>query len=362
MAAARYLRPGVRVLWRAPGSSQIGIDPRCAVVLDDLDPVDQSLLEQLPRLRGEPELNSYARDLGVGRAPVRALLDRLDDLGYLVRGAPLSDAADDRYWHLAAVAGHDRSAQRSAATVEIRGLDQLGLRIAQILAQAGTGRLLLEDSRAVTIDDLGVGAYRAQDLSRRREDVAFALLRSASPMTALTAPPGTRPDLVVLVEHGAVDAVRVRPLMREDVPHLPVLVRELDVVVGPLVRPGEGPCLRCLDLHHCDDDPRWPAVATQVTTRPPEGVETALGWFAASLAAHQVLAVADGRGVLVAGTSLEVSATYPLPRYREWAVHPDCGCQAPAGHDDAAVVARGHHDGPPGGVPRTLRSTARPRP
>lgn len=333
------------VLWRAPGSSQIGIDPRCAVVLDDLDPIQQSLLERLPRLGGEPELNSYARDLGVGRAPVRSLMDRLEKLGYLVHGVPLSDSADERYWHLAAVAGHVRSTQRHGVTVAIRGLDQLGLRIAQVLAQAGVGRVLLDDRRRVTIDDLGVGTYRAQDLSRRREDVAFALLRAASPMTALTAPAGTRPDLVVLVEHGAMDAVGVRPLMRDDVPHLPVLVRELDVVVGPLVRPGEGPCLRCLDLHRCDDDPRWPALATQVTARPPEGVETALGWFAASLAAHQVLAVADGRGVLVAGTSLEVSATYPLPRYREWAVHPDCGCTSLTEHDDAAAAPIRHHDG-----------------
>lgn len=345
MAAARYLRPGVTVLWRAPGVSQVGIDPRCAVVLEDLDPVTQGLLEQLPRLRGEHELNAYARDLGVGRAPVRALLDRLDALGYLVRGMPLSDAADDRYWHMATVAGHHRAGSRGRATVAIQGLDQLGLRVAQVLAQAGIGRLLLQDERPVTIDDLGIGTYRAHDLSRARQDVAFALLRAASPMTALSAPPGARPDLVVLVEHGAVDPVRARPLMREDIPHLPVLVRELDVVVGPLVRPGEGPCLRCLDLHHCDDDARWPAVATQLTARPPEGVETSLAWFGAALAAHQVLAVADGRGVLVAGTSLEVSATYPLPRYREWAVHPDCGCRSPAGHDDAAADPIGIHDG-----------------
>lgn len=334
------------MLWRAPGASQVGIDPRCAVVLDDLDPIQQGLLEQLPRLGGEPELNAYARTLGVGRAPVRALLDRLEERGYLVRALPISDSPDDRYWHLAAVAGHERPGQRSAASVMVSGLDQLGLRIAAILAQAGVGRVVLDDDRAVTLDDLGGGGYRAHDLGHPRRERAFTLLRAASPMTALTAPAGARPDLVVLVEHGAVDAVRARPLMRDDVPHMPVLVRELDVVVGPLVRPGDGPCLRCLDLHRSADDSRWPAVATQITARPPEGVETSLGWLGAALAAHQVLAVVDGRGVLVAGTSLEVSATYPLPRYREWAVHPDCGCTRLSEHDNAAVAPIGH----PGGV------------
>lgn len=326
MAQRRYLRPGAQVFWRRPGESQIGVDPRCAVVVDGLDPVEQGLLEQLPRLGGEPDLDVYARELGVGRAPVRRLLDRLAGTGLLVTQPPLLDGPDDRYWHLAEVAGHPRPLRRGEACVLVRGLDLLGLRVARILAQAGVGRLLLEDDAVVGLDDLAPDGYRGSDLGHPRRQQAFRLLRAGSPMTALTAPAGTRPDLVVLVAHGAVDPVVVRPLVRDDLPHLPVLVRELDVVVGPLVRPGQGPCLRCLDLHRTDDDPRWPAVATQLTGSPPTGVETSLGWLAAAVAAHQALAVVDGRGVLLASASLEVSATYPLPRYREWAVHPACGC------------------------------------
>lgn len=315
------------MFWRAPGESQVGVDPRLAVVVDGLDPVQQLLLERLPDLGGEAELNVLARDLGVGRAPVRALLDRLDETGYLTPRRPLVDTPDARYWDLAAVVGHERTAERARACIAVHGLDQLGFRLVRILAQAGVGRLLLEDARPVAVDDLSPDGYRIGDLSRPRRERATALLRCSYPTTALTAPNSMRPDLVVLVQHGAVDPVPVRPLVRDDVPHLPVLVRELDVVIGPLVRPGQGPCLRCLDLHRTTDDPRWPAIATQLTARPPEGIETALGWFAAALAAHQVLAVADGRGVLVAGTTLEISATYPLPRYREWAAHPACGCQ-----------------------------------
>src|SRR5690606_41330535 len=117
------------------------------------------------------------------------------------------------------------------------------------------------------------------------------------------APAGPRRGRVGLAGPGAVAPVVVRPRGRDALPHLPVLVRELDVVVGPLVRPGQGPCLRCLDLHRTDDDPRWPAVATQLTGSPPTGVETSLGWLAAAVAAHQALAVVDGRGVLLASAS-----------------------------------------------------------
>lgn len=328
------------MFWRRPGESQIAVDPRCAVVIDGLDPVEQALLEQLPRLGNESSLNAVARELGVGRAPVQRLLDRLDGTGFLITQGSIHDTPDSRYWHLAEVAGHGRPIGRHRACVQVVGLDQLGLRLARILAQAGIGRLLLDDDHPVTVDDVSPDGYRGSDVGQPRRERAFTVIRSGSPMTALSAPAETLPDLVVLVEHGAVDPVRVRPLVRADLPHVPVLVRELDVVVGPLVRPGQGPCLRCLDLHRAAEDPRWPAVATQLTARPPGGTETSLAWLAAALAAHQVLATIDGRGVLLVGTTLEISATYPLPRYREWAVHPDCGCSEVLLDADAA-----QHDG-----------------
>lgn len=326
----RYWRPGVRVFWRAPGISQVGIDPRCAVVIDDLDPIEQALLERLPELGSEADLNVMARDLGVGRLPVRRLLDRLDDAGYLTASAPIVDSPDLRYWNLAAVAGQQRPRDRRTAHIGIHGLDELGLRLARILTQAGIGSLVVADPCPVLDDDLSSDGYQPADVGHARAERAILLLRACASATTITSVPGQIPDLVILIEHGAADPVRVRPLMREDVPHLPVLVRELDIVIGPLIRPGAGPCLRCLDLHRTDEDPRWPAVATQITASPPTGSETSLSWLAASLAAHQALAHVDGRSVLLDGVTLEVTATYPLPRYREWAAHPECGCTAPA--------------------------------
>ncbi|MFV0252370.1 MAG: hypothetical protein ACK5H2_03440 [Beutenbergiaceae bacterium] len=324
----RYWRPGARVYWRSPGSSQIGLDPRCAVVIDDLDPVEQSLLERLPHLAGEADPAVLAR--GAGRTPVLRLLDRLEAAGYLVPDPPPHGGADVRYWQLADLAGQQRPRSRGGSTLQIQGLDQVGLRVARIVAQAGVGALLVTDEGPVLADDLSTDGYRATDLGHPREQRALARLRPGYPKTSFTVRPGTRPDLVLLIEHGAADPVRARPLMREDLPHLPVLIRELDVVVGPLVRPGAGPCLRCLDLARSDADSRWPAVATQVTARPPVGTESVLSWFAASLAAHQAMAWLDGRTTAVDGVSLEVAATYPVPRHRRWQVHPRCGCTAAA--------------------------------
>ena len=53
-----------------------------------------------------------------------------------------------------------------------------------------------------------------------------------------------------------------------DVPHLAVVFDDDGARVGPLVEPGAGPCLRCLDLGRRDADPAWPAIAAQLAGRP----------------------------------------------------------------------------------------------
>src|SRR5699024_7804819 len=141
-----------------------------------------------------------------------------------------------------------------------------------------------------------------------------------------SAPPYTRPDLVVLVEQDVSDPVRLRPLLREDVAHLLVVAREVDVVVGPLVVPGRGPCGRCVELHRTAADDRWPALATQLLGTAPRGVDASSALLAAGTAVGQVLAHLDGRPVATAGTSLVVDPRRPVPRTEQWPVHPDCGC------------------------------------
>jgi bacteriocin biosynthesis cyclodehydratase domain-containing protein len=207
----------------------------------------------------------------------------------------------------------------------------------------------------VTEADLLPGGASAPDLGRPREEAAidalrrcaatgpvgrFALADPADPidLAGLTdlaglEPDEERPDLVVLIEHGAADAGRADQLVSSDVPHLSVVVREDNVVVGPLVRPGDGPCLRCLDLHRGDRDCEWPSVLTQVlnpTADVPQPEETAVSILAAGLAALQVLGHLDGVGEpAAAGATLEVELPDGLIARRAWPAHPRCGCHWP---------------------------------
>jgi hypothetical protein len=107
------------------------------------------------------------------------------------------------------------------------------------------------------------------------------------------------------------------------------VVREATIVVGPLVVPGAGACLRCLDLHRADRDPLWPRVLAQLLpARGPQ--EVASAQLAASLAALQVLGHLDGvHRPAALGATLEVELPDGLVSRREWPAHAACGCTWP---------------------------------
>ncbi|MFC0682229.1 TOMM precursor leader peptide-binding protein [Lysobacter korlensis] len=78
--------------------------------------------------------------------------------------------------------------------------------------------------------------------------------------------------------------------LRRDVPHLPVVFSDTGVRVGPVLIPGDGPCLYCLELAHIDEDPAWPALATQLLGRRGHAETALLSTEAAVLAVRGVLA------------------------------------------------------------------------
>ncbi|WP_448073007.1 ThiF family adenylyltransferase [Georgenia yuyongxinii] len=340
-----HLRPGLTVLWRGPGESQVGLDPRCAVVLDGLTPGDQRVVEHLSRGPTPADLQRVGRAVGVEPERVRDLVTRLEAAGVLVtaptRPAWSLTAADpeEAYWSRLRADGDGAAVRASRASrgVAVVGLDRLGSCLAMFLAMGGVGTLLLDDESEVTEADLGT--FQPRDLGDRRAARAVAQLRAAFPRLRTSAPAGTRPDLVVTVSTAVADPVRLRRLRRAAVAHLPVVVGEVSVVVGPLVVPGRGPCTRCIDLHRVDADPAWPALAAQLLTAAPAATPATLAQMGAALAAHQVLAALDDRAVTVAGATLEVSALDPVPLVRQWAPHPACGCDAPPADGSAARAA-----------------------
>ncbi|PZR54997.1 thiamine biosynthesis protein ThiF [Xylanimonas oleitrophica] len=333
------LRPGTPVLDRGHGEVQLGTDPRWAVRVGGLDDAEVAWLRELAvRRHTSPTAAARRRGIDPGRRDEIALLLHhggfLQHTGTTDRQPPAvatvtatADGAADSPT-LGALradgAGRATLATRARRCVGVAGLGRTGAAVALHLATAGVGTLVLQDASPVQTTDLGLGAYRPGDVGRPRHETLAATLAQVAPRCRVRT--DGAPDVVVLVETHSPAPARYARLVGEGVPHLPVTVREADVVVGPFVLPGTTACARCADLHRTDDDPVWPALAAQLRggTEPPQ--ETTLAAAGASLACAQVLAHLDGLRPTSAGALLEVALPETLPEVRRVPPHPRCGC------------------------------------
>lgn len=315
------------MLWQGPTRVRIGMDPRWSVVLEDLSPSAARALATLPRgADDERSVRAAMRRESVPPDEAAAVLAHLRDARHLVP-ARTPDSPDTAAWGLLAADGDGAAVleRRRAAAVRVCGLGRLGAAVATTLAAAGVGRLELVDDAPVTRHDVGPSGARLPDVGSPRVSAVARALHDVAP-DVQTPPAGGAVDLVILVEQHVTDPAAHRPLVTDAVAHLSVVAREASVLVGPLVRPGVTPCLRCLDLHRTDADPDWPALAAQLACRAGDAVESVLAAVAGPLAAAQVLAFVDGRTATVEGATLEVPLPDAVPRLARWATHPACGC------------------------------------
>ncbi len=346
----RVISPSVVRLSRGPGTVQLGIDPRHAVVVGGLD----ARLERL--LRGQDcEGGDVASALGGETLRDRdtdALLRVLEGAGLLVDPSalavppgvdPIEDArlAPDRASAALVRGGSDAGRapvqRRSHAYVAVAGAGRVGAAVAVLLAAAGVGHLVVEDSAPLRPEDLRPGGQFAE-VGTRRGRVAEDAVRRSVPTVRQDAPsPAARPDVVVVAPADGLGRAQASRLLAEGCPHLLALVVETTGVVGPLVLPGRSSCLRCHDLHRADRDPAWPRLLDQVEhgAAVARACDATLAAIVAAQAAQQVLAHLDGERSAALDATLETALPGGLTRRRTWRSHPACGCQWQAGHPGA---------------------------
>lgn len=344
-AAPVLLRPGLRVLPRGDDEVQVGTDPRWAVRLVGLAPAEVHLWAQVDDTTDLTRLPARARAAGLDPVTVAATVDELSragltrarpDVTTAVHGPAAADAAAWSLLHPDA-AGDAVVLARADAVVGVVGLGPTGLGVARQLAAAGVGTLLLDDDTPVRSRDVTAGAHRWSDVGTPRAVASRRLLRDAAPGVRTD---DDRPaDVVVLVERDAADPVRATRLMGEHVPHVSVVVRAADASVGPFVRPGVDPCLRCLDLHRTDADAAWPTVLGALTRHDDDrlapGEVGVLASACAAVASAQVLALLAGTTPSLCGVTVELALPGLVPRERRWSAHPGCGCRTPPATTDA---------------------------
>jgi bacteriocin biosynthesis cyclodehydratase domain-containing protein len=326
------LPPHRSLLLRGSSARLVGLDPRTALVVDDLPPPLAQMLDELAAPAERVGLVARAVQRGADRDVAEELLGQLIDAGVLV------DADEP-----------DRVArQRAAAAVTVVGGGRVAAGTATGLALAGVGSVWIDADAdgAVQEGDLGTGLLDG-DRGRSAVDAVVDVVRRVAPSASAGRPPVRAvPDLCVLADAVVPEPTRLAALHRDRVAHLPVRLRDGTGIVGPLVLPGRSACLSCVELHRCARDPGWPGVTAQLVGRPGRGSAAAAAATAA-LGVAQVLAaldVAGGSGAVappVLGATLELDLASGELLRRPWPVHPDCTCGAPRPCRSASRAANG---------------------
>jgi hypothetical protein len=114
-------------------------------------------------------------------------------------------------------------------------------------------------------------------------------------------------------------------LVRDDVPHLWLAIRPGSARIGPFVEPGRTACLRCVDAHLGDRDPRRATALHQVEGRAEVAAVPLLAQIAVAWAVRDVVRRLDGLPPALASATLTVTDDLQVSRH-DWLRHPHCGC------------------------------------
>ena len=289
------LDPRYPLVWRTPDTIQLGIDRPLAIVPGVTAPLETVIAA----LRvGVPRLGALmlGRQAGATDAATTALLQALApalvDLDPRPEASGSETPAPEQARSSSTPAGPPDTGPRPVVCVD--GVGPTAERIRGLLAELGT-----------QVVAPGTPATQSE-----RAD-----------------PDRTDPDLAVLVDHFVLAPERHGRWLRRDVPHLPVVFSDTEVRIGPLVEPGAGPCLTCLELEHVDDDPAWPAIACQLLHRTAPTETTRLSIEVATMAAGMVHDRVFAASNSFATASLVIDGTSLAVRRRAHQPHERCGCR-----------------------------------
>lgn len=272
------------------GDLQIGVNPDHSVVID-APPV--GLAELLGRVDGRHSartLQQHAEEV-LGFSGWPQLLRTLRRHGLLVGTS------------------HRVEPQR----VQVVTSGRWGIEMARQLLVAEIAQVWL-----VVLDDDPSLGQQARNLAAEYRDRLFI-------HRAWSAPESQR--VITVVDTGTVETDRAitASLVNHDVTHLLVRPTTDGIVLGPLVVPGEAPCITCFDLQARQQDPDWPEVLLQLTRVRLRFPPAAHHW-AISTAVTELLAFMNTRQSALLGHTATVCAPEWTPRWRQWRPHPSCLC------------------------------------
>ncbi len=148
----------------------------------------------------------------------------------------------------------------------------------------------------------------------------------------ITRPDPTRlgnPALVVLVAAEHLHSLTAEPWQAAGVPQLPVVIGPRRAAVGPILQPGRGPCLRCMDLQRAARDPAWARLTAALLPSAPDATGPpahAPADFASVIAGLVGMAARQHLGGAPSAPGHQLVLTGPRPRVQHllWRADPRC--------------------------------------
>lgn len=335
------LAPGVRLYERGHTQIQIGINPNSALV------IDKKVGETVGKLlHGAHSIAQICNELVIAGHDLQSsenFLNQLIELG-LVESGPIAATYDQRnpvtqvqrLNLLRETSGNlDLIHQRIGCEVSIRGAGRLGMTVCLLLASAGFPNITVHDPGLVSESDLTPWGASRIDIGIRRDIVAKHLMermtRGASAHKNSLRFRAIRRIEILMPDQRAdfpwICATSADQLVATDTPHLFATTTSAVSFISSVINPGQTPCLRCLHLHRCDQDPEWPLIDLQVSNNPiVDSASILLILNTAMEVVRTVCAWVDDAGsndsqVLELRNSLDPVETYPT------FFHPSCGCR-----------------------------------
>lgn len=343
------LLPDLPVVWRDSRTLQVGIDEVTGRLVSAAGPRELAALRSLDGTRSMQRVIADHEEAGgrgdwmrvtvAGLAAAGAVIDappgRDDGVPSVeqARLAPelstLSLARPGEAW--------ESLSRRRQAYVHVRGTGRVGVAVGSLLAAAGVGTIRVspiagDHPRVLPRTVAPAGPASASLGQPARTAARDAIGRSSFAVTTRARGAAIDPHLVILCPPRVVAPETVDRINELRLPHLVVISDGPVARVGPLVLPGVTPCLRCLDLHRADRDPRWPLVLSQVAHvrgAHRTATDSVLATLAAGMAVTHALCVIDDPEATAppsAGALLELRLPALSWTRRAWTPHPECGC------------------------------------
>ena len=338
--------------WRDPNTIQIGLGQQ-SVAISDLSLAQQQIIDALYSgvVDGQQDVLDETFKAPIGTT--NSLLEKLSSV------MEVAGSTSNTYgsWQELAFAELARAAldyevnpemvmaERWQRVVHIDQIDKAGALLAKALLASGVGKVVTHDDGKVLNTDTGELGFRFEDLGLSRFQTLTKELQTLSlprNVNSRFLDLNYRPSKELVISFAiTIGHLATRPStylrwLNRDVPHLNINFDMYQTQISPIVFPGSTPCLNCLAESKVDEDPAWPAIASQLIELPRTRDDGSSLLAATGLALRTILRQLDSSAgfTIATDTQRDYADGYVLDystgdvKRTKYSFHKLCNCRA----------------------------------